>query len=152
MKISIFSIEKSISKDIKSISNEFLKMSSRFAKIEDFSIFCNQIAHAQSKGADEAKNSYTKAYEPYMKGFTIALDVNGKNVDSYEFSNIFKNKSDVRFFIGGAYGFESSFLEKCDSVISLSKLTFAHKIAKIVLLEQIYRALCIQNNHPYHKD
>ncbi|MDN5377136.1 MAG: rRNA (pseudouridine1915-N3)-methyltransferase, partial [Sulfurospirillum sp.] len=43
------------------------------------------------------------------------------------------------------------FLKKTDKVISLSKLTYAHKIAKVVLLEQIYRGLCIKNNHPYHK-
>jgi 23S rRNA (pseudouridine1915-N3)-methyltransferase len=151
MKISVYSIEKSISKDIKNIVDDFIKMSSRFAKVEDFSIFNNQIATAQSSNVAIAKNSYTKAYEPFCKGFTIALDVKGKSVDSYEFSNIFKNENDVRFFIGGAYGFEDAFLNKCDEVISLSALTFAHKIAKVVLVEQIYRALCIQNNHPYHK-
>ncbi|MDR0467890.1 MAG: 23S rRNA (pseudouridine(1915)-N(3))-methyltransferase RlmH [Campylobacteraceae bacterium] len=152
MKISIYSIEKSVSKEIKTVSDEFLKMSSKFAKIEDFSIFNNQIATAQTISANEAKSSYTKAYEPYFRDFTIALDVGGEVVDSYEFSNILKDRSSVKFFIGGAYGFEDCFLKKCNKVISLSSLTFAHKIAKLVLLEQIYRALCIQNNHPYHKN
>lgn len=151
MKISIYSIEKSISADIKNLSSEFIKMSSKWAKVEDISIFNNQISNAQNIGVNEAKLSYTKAYEPYFKDLTIALDVKGKSIDSHEFSNIFQNKSSVKFFIGGAYGLEDSFLKKCDHVISLSSLTFAHKIAKVVLLEQIYRALCIQNNHPYHK-
>jgi len=53
--------------------------------------------------------------------------------------------------IGGAYGFNQEFLNKTQKVISLSKLTFAHKIAKTVLYEQIYRGHCIKNNHPYHK-
>ena len=152
MKISLYSIEKSVSKDIQNLSNEFIKMSSRFAKIKEFAIFNNQIAAAQNSSVSAAKNSYTKAYEPFCKGFTIALDVNGKSVNSYEFSDLFKNENDVRFFIGGAFGFENEFLDKCNKVISLSELTFAHKIAKVVLLEQIYRALCIQNNHPYHKE
>jgi len=42
-------------------------------------------------------------------------------------------------------------LTKCDTTISLSDLTMAHKVANVVLTEQIFRALSIQNNHPYHK-
>jgi len=57
----------------------------------------------------------------------------------------------VKFFIGGAYGLENSFLQKSDAVISLGKLTMSHKIAKAVLLEQVYRGFSILNNHPYHK-
>jgi len=57
----------------------------------------------------------------------------------------------VKFFIGGAYGFEESFLKKSDKVISLGKITMSHKIAKAVLLEQIYRGFSILSNHPYHK-
>ena len=47
--------------------------------------------------------------------------------------------------------FENEFLSLCDSVISLSNLTFAHKIATLILSEQIFRSLSIINNHPYHK-
>ncbi|MFV0481639.1 MAG: 23S rRNA (pseudouridine(1915)-N(3))-methyltransferase RlmH [Campylobacteraceae bacterium] len=151
MKISVYSIEKSVDKEIKTLTNEFIKMSSKYAKIEDIVIFNNQIASAQTKGEKEAKNSYTKAYEPFLKGYTIALDVEGDILDSHEFSKIFEFENDIRFFIGGAYGFESEFLKSNNKVISLSRLTYAHKIAKVVLFEQIYRGLCIKNNHPYHK-
>ncbi len=47
--------------------------------------------------------------------------------------------------------FERDFLKKCDTIISLSSLTMAHKIVTLVLLEQIFRGLAIKNNHPYHK-
>jgi 23S rRNA (pseudouridine1915-N3)-methyltransferase len=79
------------------------------------------------------------------------LDESGKVYDSIGFSNIFEKENEINFFIGGAYGFEDNFLKQCNEVVSLSKLTFSHKIAKIVLLEQIYRALSIVNKHPYHK-
>ena len=46
---------------------------------------------------------------------------------------------------------KNEFLSLCDSVISLSNLTFAHKIATLILSEQIFRSLSIINNHPYHK-
>jgi 23S rRNA (pseudouridine1915-N3)-methyltransferase len=64
---------------------------------------------------------------------------------------IFNKKISVNFYIGGAYGFEDGFLKQCDQVISLGQLTMSHKIAKMVLLEQVFRGFAINNNHPYHK-
>ena len=90
--------------------------------------------------------------EPYFgKGYTIALHPDGKLIDSFEFSELLKDKVSIKFLIGGAYGFENEVLNKSNKVISLGKLTMSHKIAKIVLLEQIYRGFSILTNHPYHK-
>ncbi|MDR1615273.1 MAG: 23S rRNA (pseudouridine(1915)-N(3))-methyltransferase RlmH [Campylobacteraceae bacterium] len=152
MKISVYSIEKSENENIKCLNGEFIKMISRFAKTEEITLFNASIAQAQSKNADEAKKSYMTAYEPYLKGYTVALDETGEEMTSLEFSKIFDTQNDIRFFIGGAYGFEKQFLARTQRVISLSRLTYAHKIAKLVLFEQIYRGLCIKNNHPYHKE
>jgi 23S rRNA (pseudouridine1915-N3)-methyltransferase len=152
MKITVYSIEKNSQGKIKDIIDEFAKMISRFAIIEDISFFNGKISAAQSKGAAEARKSYTQSFEPYVKNYTIALDEDGEELNSEEFSKIFDNGSDIRFFIGGAYGFEKRFLDSAQRVISLSRLTYAHKIAKLALFEQIYRGLCIKNNHPYHKE
>jgi len=151
MKISIYSILKPTNDNFDKIIKEFIKMSSKYAKVEIHYIFNKEIVKAQSIGSKEAQEIYTKIYLPLLKGFNIALDVLGKKMDTYTFSKFLEDKNEVNFFIGGAFGFEKNFLEKCDSIISLSNLTFAHKIANIVLLEQIFRALCIQNAHPYHK-
>ena len=151
MKISVYSIEKTQSPAVESLLKEYIKMSSRFAKLEDITLFNKQIALAQTKGEAAAQASYTQAYDPYLKGLCIALDVTGETMDSFEFASLLQESADIRFFIGGAYGFESKFIAKNQKVISLSRLTYAHKIAKAVLFEQIYRGLCIGNNHPYHK-
>ena len=151
MNIKVFSIERSSDRYIDALNKEFIKMISKSISIEDVVLFNKHIAKAQSRGAVEAKESYAKMYEPYLKGYSIALDRKGEQCDSFEFSRIFDNKKSVNFFIGGAYGFSEEFLNKTQKVISLSNLTFAHKIAKAVLYEQIYRGLCIKNNHPYHK-
>ncbi|MDR1461201.1 MAG: 23S rRNA (pseudouridine(1915)-N(3))-methyltransferase RlmH [Campylobacteraceae bacterium] len=152
MKITVYSIEKTPQSEIKNMTEEFTKMILRFAKIEDISLFNSKIASAQSKGVLEAQKSYTQSFEPYIKNYTLALDKDGEMLDSIEFGKIFDNDADIRFFIGGAYGFEKQFLKRTQRVISLSSLTYAHKIAKLVLFEQIYRGLCIKNNHPYHKE
>ncbi len=151
MNIKVFSIEKSGDVHIDALNKEFIKMISKSASVEDIVLFNKQIAKAQAIGTKEAKDSYSKTYEPYLKGYNIALDVNGKQCDSFEFSKIFDNEININFFIGGAYGFNKEFLSKTQKVISLSNLTYAHKIAKVVLYEQIYRGLCIKSNHPYHK-
>ncbi len=152
MKINVYSIEKNQNQHIKNICDEYAKMSSKYAILDDNVIFNNRIAKAQNTDEKKAKEEYFKAYEQYMQdGFNICLDVNGKSVDSFEFSELLKDKSKINFFIGGAYGFETSILKASDKVISLSPLTCAHKIAKVMLFEQIYRGLSIIHAHPYHK-
>ncbi len=151
MTIKIYTIEKLKKDNFYDIILDYKKMISKFAKIEDRAIFSKDIAKAQSIGEAEAKRSYTKAFLPLLGDFNVALDVNGKELDSFQFSELFKDRASLSFFIGGAYGFEDEFLRKCDIKVSLSRLTMGHKIAKIVLFEQIYRAFTILNNHPYHK-
>jgi 23S rRNA (pseudouridine1915-N3)-methyltransferase len=134
------------------IVNEFVKMSSKYATVQIHSLFNKNIAKAQTLGESESHKAYNELYLPKLEnGYNIALDVLGKQLNSFEFSKLFEDKAVVNFFIGGAYGFDKDFLKKCDKVISLSDLTMAHKIANIVLCEQVFRSLCILNNHPYHK-
>lgn len=57
----------------------------------------------------------------------------------------------ITFVLGGPYGLSPRFKQSCAEVISLSPLTFTHKLALAVLLEQVYRAFTILRNHPYHK-
>jgi 23S rRNA (pseudouridine1915-N3)-methyltransferase len=127
-------------------------MSSKYASIEVHSLFNKNIAKAQSLGEKESHKSYNEIYIPKLQtGYNIALDVLGKKLDSFAFSKLLSDKAVINFFIGGAYGFDREFLNKCDQVISLSDLTMAHKVANIVLCEQVFRGLAILNNHPYHK-
>jgi len=152
MKINIVSIAKKEKTIYNPLYQELTKMSSRFSKIEDIELFPKDVAKAHLISPEASKLSYTKVFEPYMKsGFNIALHPDGKLIDSFEFSKLLNDKMSVNFFIGGAYGFDDSFLKKSDVVISLGKLTMSHKIAKAVLLEQIYRGFSILSNHPYHK-
>ncbi len=58
---------------------------------------------------------------------------------------------DVAFLVGGAYGLDQRLLERADQRISLSRMTLPHELARLVLLEQLYRALTILRGEPYHK-
>lgn len=151
MKAYIYSIEKKTNKNVKILIDEYIKMASKFATLEDICIFSNKISKAQKLSKNEARASYEEAYLSKLDGFCICLDEKGESLDSLAFSQILEKNKRINFFIGGAYGFSKEFLQKANKIISLSKLTYAHKIAKLVLFEQIYRALCINKNHPYHK-
>lgn len=152
MKIEIISIAKKEKTIYDPLYKDLTKMISRFAKVEDREIFPKDVAKAHTISPEASQKAYTKVLDSYIsKDYSITLHPDGKLVDSFEFSKLLNDKMSVKFFIGGAYGFEDAFLKKSDKVISLGKLTMSHKIAKAVLLEQIYRGFSILSNHPYHK-
>ena len=152
MNIDVVSIAKKERSLYDPLYKELTKMISRFAKVEDIEIFPKDVAKSHTISPEASKQAYTRALEPYKKNsFCISLHPDGKLIDSFEFSKLLNDKMSIKFFVGGAYGFEDSFLKNSDAVISLGKLTMSHKIAKVVLLEQIYRGFSILSNHPYHK-
>ncbi len=152
MRVRIFTIEKSEDGDIESMLKDYQKMSQKFCSLEFVKLFDKSLAASQKQGAEAAKEAYERAYLPYFENsYNIALDEKGKSVDSIAFSKFFENHSNINFFIGGAYGFNQSFLKKVDAALSLSPLTFSHKLAKLILAEQVFRGVAIKNNHPYHK-
>jgi len=152
MKIEIVSIAKKERSIYDPLNKDLSKMISRFAKLEDTELFPKDVAKAHTISQKASQEAYTKVLNPYLgKDFCVTLHPDGKLIDSFEFSKLLNDKMSVKFFIGGAYGFEDEFIKKSDAVISLGKLTMSHKIAKVVLLEQIYRGFSILSNHPYHK-
>jgi len=83
----------------------------------------------------------------------ICLREEGKQFNSFELCSLllnFKNKK-INFLIGDTDGVSSDIKEKSDLLLSLSPLTFPHELARLILIEQIYRAISISNNSPYHR-
>ncbi|WP_454780927.1 23S rRNA (pseudouridine(1915)-N(3))-methyltransferase RlmH [Legionella sp. WA2022007384] len=85
----------------------------------------------------------------------IALEIEGKTFSSEELalkiSQLQQTTSHLCFIIGGPEGLSQEILRLCDERWSLSKLTLPHPLVRIILLETLYRAWSIINNHPYHK-
>jgi 23S rRNA (pseudouridine1915-N3)-methyltransferase len=83
------------------------------------------------------------------------LDVQGQQLNSQEFSLLFKNQmmigQNIDIIVGGAFGLDDSITKSAHIRLSLSKMTLPHQLAKLVLLEQIYRSQTILAAHPYHK-
>jgi 23S rRNA (pseudouridine1915-N3)-methyltransferase len=87
------------------------------------------------------------------RGTSIALDRQGTSLSSEELSRRIETWATPRatFLIGGPLGHAPSVLERADAVWSLSRLTLPHELARVVLAEQLYRALTLLRGIPYHK-
>ena len=89
------------------------------------------------------------------KAVVFALCIEGKQYSSTELSALLQSaktrSSDVCFLIGSSYGLDEQLKARCDYRISMSKMTFPHQLAKVMLLEQLYRAEMINANRSYHK-
>ena len=153
MKINIIIIDKKAKDRLYApLIEHYIKISKPFAKIEVIELFDKDITKAQDVSSQVAKSSYTKAFQKYIgRGYNIALDPSSKEVDSFDFAKLLKDRVEINLYIGGAYGLEEGFLRQCDKSISFGKITLSHKLMKIVLMEQIFRGLSINHNHPYHK-
>jgi 23S rRNA (pseudouridine1915-N3)-methyltransferase len=80
----------------------------------------------------------------------VVLDPLGEQVTSQELARLVEKAGrDIAFFVGGAEGFSSAFRDRADHLLSLSKMTLPHELARVLLAEQIYRAFTILHHHPY---
>ena len=129
--------------------NEYIKRISRYSKIEVIECKESQLTPYQVALKLEAMD-----IKKHLKGFVIKMAINGKQLASEEVAKKFEQiklsgHSDITFIIGSSHGLDDSVPSNFD--LSISKMTFPHQLTRVVLLEQIYRALCINNNTPYHK-
>ena len=88
--------------------------------------------------------------------FVVALDVKGRELDSFEFADFFathqnRGTKQVAFVIGGYGGLAEAVRRRADLLFSLSRLTLTHELARIFLVEQVYRAFAILYRLPYQK-
>ena len=158
MTIKIYAIGK-IKDFYKSGVDEYLKRLSGYTKIEVIEVKDDSISDKPSEvEISKAKDNEGKRVLSLLKNneYLIGLDLNKKEYTSEEFATFIKDKlvengSNISFVIGGSYGLSDELKKRVNTSITLSRLTFPHQLARLVLLEQIYRAFKIINNETYHK-
>lgn len=89
--------------------------------------------------------------------YLVLLDDKGKQYTSVTFAQFIEKKTHIIskriiFLIGGPYGFSDEVYNRANEKISLSKMTFTHQMVRLVFIEQLYRAMTILNNEPYHHE
>ena len=131
---------------LKSAQNDFLKRLLPYGKIT----IC-ETPEDRSPQKEAAK--IHKQLSP--NSYKIALDISGTPQSSESFAATLcklatSGRSHLQFIIGGSAGLSPEILKSCHARLSLSPMTFTHRMARIILLEQIYRCCRILNNEPYH--
>lgn len=89
--------------------------------------------------------------------FVVLLDEKGKAVSSTGFANYMQQKfnsggKQIVFIVGGPYGFSEAVYSRANDKLALSKMTFSHQMVRLFFVEQLYRAMSILNNDPYHHE
>ncbi|MDR2788075.1 MAG: 23S rRNA (pseudouridine(1915)-N(3))-methyltransferase RlmH [Candidatus Accumulibacter sp.] len=93
-----------------------------------------------------------------LQGFSrrVALDERGVEVTTLQLAQRLetwmRDGGDTAFVIGGADGIDDEIKTRADAILRLSSLTLPHAVARLVLCEQIYRAMSVLRNHPYHRE
>ncbi len=89
--------------------------------------------------------------------YVVLLDEHGREIRSTDFAAFLNQRflsgmKGLVFVIGGAYGVDSRIKNRADHILSLSRMTFPHQLVRVLFTEQLYRALTIQRNEPYHHE
>jgi len=150
--IKIVAIGKIKDKNILAIFSEYAKRLGPYAKFEQIEL--PMFKFSDTKNTERAKKDDSKRVLDHlekMSGYnSFLLSETGKELSSVEFARKLDSSSPkIAFAIAGAFGWDDE-IKKHISQISLSKLTFPHELARLVLIEQIYRGLMILNNKKYH--
>ena len=120
-----------------------------YAEVKPFS-----STHLDKKSILEAEGSEIFKHVD-SDAHVILWDRQGQKISSHGFATFLQDKIDIgkniNFIIGGAYGASEKLFKTSQLILSASDLTFPHRLFKIFLMEQIYRASTIHKNHPYHK-
>ena len=149
MKISVAWIGKTKEPAIQALTDEYLKRISRYAEVTGLALKDEAaILSLANCGGPQKRSSNQQRHK------LVLLDSRGKQLSSEELAALLEreqvNATPLLFAIGGSDGFSEEARRCASFTLSLGKMTLPHELARVVLVEQLYRAFTILKNHPYH--
>jgi 23S rRNA (pseudouridine1915-N3)-methyltransferase len=153
VKIKIAWIGKTKEPAIQALTDEYLQRISRYVQVEGTALR-DETALLSLCGRSASGRRGKSSADGYST--LVVMDSHGKEFSSEKFAQFIGNyqESNPRplvFAVGGADGFTEQTRAAAQFTLSLGKITLAHELARVVLLEQIYRAFTILKGHPYHR-
>lgn len=135
------------------LCEEFARRARRYAPLTVHEVTESRGRRQPHEALRAEAEALLRAWPDAARG--VALTRSGRALDSTAFAKQVgrwrEDARDVCFLIGGAFGLDASLLERADDALSLSPMTLPHELARVVLLEQLYRAHSILRGEPYHK-
>ena len=159
MSITIIAVGKMKEKPYRAMADEYLKRLSRFGKTEEIELPDLPEPAASSPAIEkQIKDREGEAILAKIRpaDYVIALTIPGKQWDSPGLSRhmeelMDRGQSSLVFVIGGSLGLSDAVIARANEQLSMSKMTFPHQLARVMLLEQLYRAMKIRAGERYHK-
>ena len=150
--ISIVAVGKIKEKSLQNLIDEYLKRICGYTKIS-----ITEVADEPNDRNDVLQTEGQRILKQIKDdAYVILLDLQGREVDSVSFSKLIQDintyrASHIVFVIGGSLGVSGEVRKRADYRLKISEMTFPHNLARLIILEQIYRAYKIANNETYHK-
>lgn len=156
MKIKIVALGKIKEKFLKDGIDEFLKRLTPYANVEIIELSPIEVKDENLIDKVLEQEGEKILAQIKLNSYVIALEISGENFSSEKFAEKLKELgncgyNEIVFVIGSSYGLAKIVLERVDLKLSLSRMTFLHQFARLLLIEQIYRAFKIIKNETYHK-
>lgn len=144
MRVVVISVGKAKEPAMRQMIDDYLARIRRY-------VACDEVELRDGRGVEQAMMAAIPS-----QAHVVALEVRGKQFTSEAFSSFLvargaEQKGVVAFLIGGAEGIPSKVSQNADTLMSLSSFTLAHRVARVVLMEQLYRAVSIWKGLPYHR-
>lgn len=159
MNVQLIVLGKLKEKYMKDFSSEYEKRLSAYCKLTVTEL--EPVKLSDNPSQSEIDNALNKETQMIMakipkNSYVFSMCIEGKQMSSEELSQklddvALSGKSSVVFIIGSSFGLSDEIKRMSDFKFSMSKMTFPHKLARIMLTEQIYRGFSISNNGKYHK-
>lgn len=150
MKINVAWIGKTKEPAIQALTDEYLKRISRYAEIAGVALK-DEAAILSLATGERSKKPQSRNKERHK---LVLVDARGSQLSSEEFATFLAreqiNAMPLLFAIGGSDGFSEETRRRSGFILSLGKMTLPHELARVVLVEQLYRAFTILAKHPYH--
>ena len=156
LNIKIITVGRLKEKYLRDACSEYLKRLKRFGNVQvieldEYRLSDNPSDREIEKALEIEGNNIKEA-----KGYLIAMCIEGKQLSSVKLAEKISQisvdgQSNISFIIGSSFGIAENVKKSADFKLSMSDMTFPHQLARVMLLEQIYRAFQINNNGKYHK-
>jgi len=147
VKIKVAWIGKTKEPAVETLTGEYLKRISRYADVAGIALK-DEAAILSLAGGERQKNKNKERHK------LVLLDARGRQFSSEELAKFLEreqvNATPLLFAIGGSDGFSEEARRQAGFTLSLGKMTLPHELARVILVEQLYRAFTILKNHPYH--
>ncbi len=148
MKIKVTWIGKTKELAIQALTEEYLKRISHYAEVAGLALK-DEAAILSLAGVERQQRQQNKERHKL-----VLLDSRGKQLSSEELAEFLEraqvNATPLLFAIGGSDGFSEEARRQAGLILSLGKMTLPHELARVILVEQLYRAFTILKHHPYH--